>query len=83
MSPASVTAVTSGVLLTTFSSVAAKFSCDGSYWSDWLLWWFGDAIGVLMVAPVLLGQRHEAAIGLLDQIHQRLLLNRHQPPPLS
>jgi PAS domain S-box-containing protein len=26
----------------------------GSYWSDWLLWWFGDAVGVLLVAPFLL-----------------------------
>jgi signal transduction histidine kinase len=27
---------------------------NGSYGSDWLLWWFGDAVGVLMVAPFLL-----------------------------
>jgi len=26
----------------------------GSYGSDWLLWWFGDAVGDLMVAPLLL-----------------------------
>jgi PAS domain S-box-containing protein len=26
----------------------------GSYGSDWLLWWFGDAVGVLMVTPILL-----------------------------
>jgi PAS domain S-box-containing protein len=26
----------------------------GSLGSDWLLWWFGDAVGVLMVTPVLL-----------------------------
>jgi signal transduction histidine kinase len=25
-----------------------------SYGSDWLLWWFGDAVGALMVAPLLL-----------------------------
>jgi PAS domain S-box-containing protein len=27
---------------------------EGSYGSDWLLWWFGDAVGVLLVAPFLL-----------------------------
>ena len=27
---------------------------EDSYDSAWLLWWFGDAIGVLMVAPALL-----------------------------
>jgi len=27
---------------------------EGSLWSDWLLWWFGDAVGVLLVAPFLL-----------------------------
>ena len=26
----------------------------GSYGSEWLLWWFGDAVGVLLVAPLLL-----------------------------
>jgi PAS domain S-box-containing protein len=26
----------------------------GSFGSDWLLWWFGDAVGVLMVTPFLL-----------------------------
>jgi integral membrane sensor domain MASE1 len=26
----------------------------GSYGSQWLLWWFGDAVGDLMVAPLLL-----------------------------
>ena len=26
----------------------------GSYGSQWLLWWFGDAVGVLMVTPLLL-----------------------------
>ena len=26
----------------------------GSLGSDWLLWWFGDAVGVMMVTPVLL-----------------------------
>jgi len=27
---------------------------DRSYASSWLLWWFGDAVGALMVAPLLL-----------------------------
>ncbi|HSE80187.1 MAG TPA: MASE1 domain-containing protein [Gaiellaceae bacterium] len=26
----------------------------GSYGSAWLLWWFGDAMGILVVAPILL-----------------------------
>jgi PAS domain S-box-containing protein len=32
----------------------ASHAQDGSYGSDWLLWWFGDAVGDLMVAPFLL-----------------------------
>ena len=27
---------------------------EDSYSTAWVLWWFGDAIGVLMVAPLLL-----------------------------
>jgi len=26
----------------------------GSFGTQWLLWWFGDAVGILMVAPLLL-----------------------------
>ena len=26
----------------------------GAYGSDWLLWWFGDAVGILLVTPLLL-----------------------------
>ncbi len=34
---------------------------QGSYVDAWVLWWFGDAVGVLMVAPLILvayGWRH-------------------------
>jgi PAS domain S-box-containing protein len=27
---------------------------EDSFWSAWLLWWFGDAMGILIVAPSLL-----------------------------
>jgi PAS domain S-box-containing protein len=27
---------------------------SGSYGAEWLLWWFGDAVGVLLVTPLLL-----------------------------
>jgi integral membrane sensor domain MASE1 len=31
----------------------------GTYGSAWLLWWFGDAMGVLVVAPMLSGARQQ------------------------
>lgn len=35
--------------------LAVSGEIDWSGWSDdWLLWWFGDAIGALLVAPVIL-----------------------------
>jgi signal transduction histidine kinase len=40
---------TNGVTVVTLADAT-----DDSYGSAWLLWWFGDAIGVLMVAPALL-----------------------------
>jgi signal transduction histidine kinase len=39
---------TNGVTVVTLADAT-----DDSYGSAWLLWWFGDAIGVLMVAPAL------------------------------
>jgi hypothetical protein len=29
-------------------------AAQGSYGSDWLLWWFGDAVGALLVTPLVL-----------------------------
>jgi PAS domain S-box-containing protein len=40
---------TNGVTVVTLAGAT-----EDSYGSAWLLWWFGDAIGVLMVAPVIL-----------------------------
>ncbi len=42
-------AATNGVMVLVLTGAA-----HGSFGSDWLLWWFGDAVGVLMVAPLLL-----------------------------
>jgi signal transduction histidine kinase len=36
------------------SVLSATGNLRHSYGSEWLLWWFGDAIGALLVAPVLL-----------------------------
>lgn len=44
-----VVAATNGVTVLFLTDPA-----HGSYGSDWLLWWFGDAAGALMVAPLLL-----------------------------
>lgn len=27
---------------------------EGEFWEEWLLWWFGDLIGALLVAPLIL-----------------------------
>lgn len=40
---------TNGVTVVTLAGAR-----EDSYGSAWLLWWFGDAIGVLMVAPAIL-----------------------------
>jgi PAS domain S-box-containing protein len=40
---------TNGVAVLSVAGVAR-----GSIGSDWLLWWFGDAVGILMVTPFLL-----------------------------
>jgi PAS domain S-box-containing protein len=42
-------AATNGVALLFLTHTA-----HGSFGSNWLLWWFGDAVGILMVAPLLL-----------------------------
>src|SRR5207247_5222451 len=42
-------AATNGVTVLSLAHVL-----HGSYGSDWLLWWFGDAVGDLMLAPFLL-----------------------------
>jgi PAS domain S-box-containing protein len=42
-------AATNGVTV-----LAVADQLDGSYGSSWVLWWFGDAAGVLMIAPFLL-----------------------------
>src|SRR3989454_6034474 len=44
-----IVAATSGTSL-----LALDGSLRGSYGSGWLLWWFGDGTGVLMVAPLIL-----------------------------
>jgi PAS domain S-box-containing protein len=45
-----------GTLIAATNGVTALFlagSGHGSFGADWLLWWFGDAVGILMVAPLL------------------------------
>ena len=42
-------AATNGVAILFLTQTA-----HGSFGSNWLLWWFGDAVGNLMVAPLLL-----------------------------
>jgi len=44
-------------LLSATNGVTVLFlvgAARGSYGSEWLLWWFGDAVGDLMVVPLLL-----------------------------
>jgi signal transduction histidine kinase len=36
------------------TAVSIAGTGTGSYGEQWLLWWFGDAVGVLMVAPLIL-----------------------------
>ena len=46
-----------GTLIAATNGVTVLFLADsgrGSFGADWLLWWFGDAVGILMVAPLLL-----------------------------
>jgi PAS domain S-box-containing protein len=46
-----------GTLISATNGVAVLFLAGldrSSLASDWLLWWFGDAVGVLMVTPLLL-----------------------------
>jgi PAS domain S-box-containing protein len=46
-----------GTLISATNGIAVLFLAGldrSSLGSDWLLWWFGDAVGVLMVTPVLL-----------------------------
>jgi PAS domain S-box-containing protein len=40
---------TNGVAVLSLAGIA-----EGSLRSDWVLWWFGDAVGILMVTPFLL-----------------------------
>jgi PAS domain S-box-containing protein len=40
---------TSGVAVLSLAGIG-----QGSLGSDWVLWWFGDAVGILMVTPFLL-----------------------------
>ena len=42
-------AATNGVTVLTVAGQAPD-----SYWDAWVLWWFGDAVGILLVAPLLL-----------------------------
>ena len=49
----------SALLSTTLSasvgaSVVSGWLGGGSFWSVWLLWWSGDAMGVLLLAPLVL-----------------------------
>ena len=46
-----------GTLIAATNGVTVLFLADsgrGSFGADWLLWWFGDAVGILMIAPLLL-----------------------------
>ena len=49
-------AVASTAISATNGTTVLKLADDlqGSYGSAWLLWWFGDAMGILVVAPILL-----------------------------
>jgi PAS domain S-box-containing protein len=44
-----IVSATNGVTVLTIADAT-----EDSYGTAWVLWWFGDAIGVLMVAPVIL-----------------------------
>jgi serine phosphatase RsbU (regulator of sigma subunit)/integral membrane sensor domain MASE1/anti-sigma regulatory factor (Ser/Thr protein kinase) len=50
---------------TTVSATVGALALDeagaleaGSFWPTWLVWWAGDAMGILAVAPLLLSYRH-------------------------
>jgi signal transduction histidine kinase len=47
-------ATTVSATIGTLTLVIAGKSSLGSYGGDWLLWWFGDVIGALVVAPLVL-----------------------------
>ena len=61
---------TNGVIV-----LSLALDTDGPYASDWLLWWFGDAVGILMVAPLLLVAWSHRTIRLrMPQILEALVL---------
>jgi signal transduction histidine kinase len=52
-------AVVAGLCTTALGAVAGAAAVvmvypNASYWSVWQVWWFGDALGVMVVAPVIL-----------------------------
>jgi two-component system cell cycle sensor histidine kinase/response regulator CckA len=49
------TAVLSPMVGATFGATIVKFLIGGNpYWHTWLIWWSGDAVGVLLLAPLVL-----------------------------
>jgi signal transduction histidine kinase len=45
------------------------------YWAEWLLWWFGDLIGALLVAPaILVWVSHLRARGRVERVPEGLVL---------
>jgi signal transduction histidine kinase len=51
---ASLVATTVSATIGTLTLLAAGNSTAHTYGSDWLLWWFGDVIGALLVTPLFL-----------------------------
>ena len=41
----------------------------GTYWPTWLLWWSGDVVGILLVAPFILSW--QSSLGALDRWRRR------------
>lgn len=44
----------SNALAASFASLASYFFLDVSYWNSWILWWSSDAVGNLIITPLIL-----------------------------
>jgi PAS domain S-box-containing protein len=67
----------SALLSTTLSAtngtaIVTQLMGGGPFWSTWLLWWSGDALGVLMVAPMILVW-HDKLLWLPPRVHSARL----------
>ena len=78
---ASLVATTVSATIGTLTLLVAGNNTARTYGSDWLLWWFGDVIGALLVTPLLLvwvrGRQFERRLGRrLDASEQGILRER-------